>query len=34
VGARFARRMNGDVLRAFVVATGCVIAAYFFWRQV
>ncbi|HEY5212489.1 MAG TPA: sulfite exporter TauE/SafE family protein [Acidobacteriaceae bacterium] len=33
VGARFARRMNGDVLRAVVVATGCVIAAYFFWRQ-
>lgn len=33
VGARFTRRMNGDVLRAFVVATGCVIAAYFFWRQ-
>jgi len=33
VGARFARRMNGDVLRAVVVATGCVIAAYFFWKQ-
>jgi uncharacterized membrane protein YfcA len=33
VGARFARRMDGDVLRALVVATGCVIAAYFFWRQ-
>ncbi|MBW4037445.1 MAG: sulfite exporter TauE/SafE family protein [Acidobacteria bacterium] len=33
VGARFARRVNGDVLRAIVVATGCVIAAYFFWRQ-
>ena len=33
VGARFARRVNGDVLRAVVVATGCVIAAYFFWRQ-
>ena len=33
VGARFARRVNGDVLRAIVVGTGCVIAAYFFWRQ-
>jgi len=33
VGARFARRVNGDVLRAIVVATGCIIAAYFFWRQ-
>lgn len=33
IGARFARRMNGDVLRAVVVATGCVVAAYFFWRQ-
>jgi hypothetical protein len=33
VGAKFAKRMNGDVLRAFVVVTGCVIAAYFFWKQ-
>jgi uncharacterized membrane protein YfcA len=33
LGARFARRANGDVLRAIVVATGCVIAGYFFWRQ-
>jgi uncharacterized membrane protein YfcA len=33
VGARFTRRVNGDVLRAIVVATGCIIAAYFFWRQ-
>ena len=33
VGARFARRVNGDVLRAIVVVPGCVIAAYFFWRQ-
>ncbi len=32
VGARFARRMNGEVLRAIVVATGIVIASYFFWR--
>ena len=33
VGARFARRVNGDVLRGMVVVTGCVIAGYFFWRQ-
>ena len=33
VGARFARRVNGNVLRAIVVITGCVIAGYFFWRQ-
>jgi uncharacterized membrane protein YfcA len=33
VGAQYARRMNPDVLRAIVVLTGCVIAAYFFWRQ-
>ena len=33
IGAKFAKRMNGDWLRAFVVATGCVIAAYFFWSQ-
>ena len=33
IGARLARKANGDVLRAIVVATGCVIAAYFFWRQ-
>ena len=32
VGAQYARRMNPDVLRAIVVATGCVISAYFFWR--
>jgi len=32
IGARFARRANGNVLRAIVVATGCIIAAYFFWR--
>jgi hypothetical protein len=25
--------MNADVLRAIVVVTGCVMAAYFFWRQ-
>jgi hypothetical protein len=33
IGARFARRMNGEVLRLVVVATGCVVAGYFFWRE-
>ena len=33
LGARYARRMNGDVLRAVVVVTGVVIAGYFFWRN-
>jgi uncharacterized membrane protein YfcA len=33
IGARYARRMNPDVLRIIVVATGCAISAYFFWRQ-
>ncbi|MEO6911564.1 MAG: sulfite exporter TauE/SafE family protein [Edaphobacter sp.] len=33
VGARYARRMNPGMLRLFVVMTGCVISAYFFWRQ-
>ena len=33
IGAQYARRMNPGVLRAVVVATGCIIAAYFFWRQ-
>src|SRR6266702_3600313 len=33
VGARYARRMNANVLRTIVVVTGCVMAAYFFWRQ-
>jgi uncharacterized protein len=33
VGAQYARRMNPDVLRVIVVVTGCVISAYFFWRQ-
>lgn len=32
LGAQYARRINGDVLRGFVVATGCAIAGYFFWR--
>jgi hypothetical protein len=33
IGARFTKRVNGEVLRMFVVATGLVIAAYFFWKQ-
>jgi uncharacterized membrane protein YfcA len=32
VGAQYARRMNPRVLRTIVVITGCVMAAYFFWR--
>ena len=32
-GARWAKRMSGDNLRAIVVVTGCVVAAYFFWKQ-
>lgn len=33
IGAQYARRTNPAVLRGIVVGTGCVIAAYFFWRQ-
>jgi hypothetical protein len=33
VGAQYARRMNGNVLRTIVVITGCVMAAYFFWKN-
>ncbi len=33
VGAQYARRMSAGVLRTIVVVTGCVMAAYFFWRQ-
>lgn len=33
LGARLAKRVSGEALRGFVVATGCVIAAYFFWKQ-
>lgn len=33
MGARFAKRMDGEVLRMFVVGTGLVIAAWFFWRR-
>jgi hypothetical protein len=32
-GARYARRMNADVLRGIVVVTGCVMATYFFWSN-
>ncbi len=32
-GAHYSRRMNAGALRAIVVVTGCVMAAYFFWRQ-
>ena len=32
-GAQYTRRMNAGVLRGIVVVTGCVMAAYFFWRQ-
>ena len=33
VGAQYARRMNPAVLRTIVVVTGCVVAAYFFWKN-
>ena len=33
LGAHSTRRMNPDILRAFIVISGVVIAAYFFWRQ-
>ena len=33
VGAHYARRMNPNVLRTIVVVTGCIVAAYFFWRE-
>ena len=33
VGAQYARRMNANILRTIVVATGCVMATYFFWRN-
>jgi len=33
VGAKYARRMNPNVLRAIVVVTGCLVASYFFWRN-
>ncbi len=33
VGAQYARRMSAEVLRTIVVITGCVVAAYFFWKN-
>jgi uncharacterized membrane protein YfcA len=33
IGAQYARRMNANVLRMIVVVTGCIIAAYFFWKN-
>ena len=33
IGAQYARKMNPDMLRLIVVATGCIMAGYFFWRQ-
>ncbi len=33
ISAHYARRMNSDILRIVVVVTGCIMAAYFFWRQ-
>jgi len=33
IGARIAKRVPGEALRAFVVVTGLGIAAYFFWKQ-
>jgi uncharacterized membrane protein YfcA len=33
VGAQYARRMNPAVLRTIVVVTGCIVAAYFFWKN-
>lgn len=33
VGALYARRMNSNMLRTIVVVTGCLVAAYFFWRN-
>jgi hypothetical protein len=33
LGARYSRYMKPEALRMIVVLTGCVISAYFFWRQ-
>ncbi len=33
IGAQYARKMNPDLLRVIVVATGVLMAGYFFWRQ-
>ncbi|MDQ2924013.1 MAG: sulfite exporter TauE/SafE family protein [Acidobacteriota bacterium] len=33
IGAKWTKRTDPEVLRAIVVATGCAISAYFFWKQ-
>jgi uncharacterized protein len=33
IGAQYARKMDAGVLRTIVVTTGCVMAAYFFWKN-
>lgn len=33
LGARFARRMDAEILRGMVVIVGLIISGYFFWRQ-
>jgi uncharacterized membrane protein YfcA len=33
IGAQYARRMNANMLRMIVVATGCIISAWFFWQN-
>lgn len=33
IGARYARRMNGNVLRVVVVVIGCSVAGWFFYRN-
>lgn len=33
IGALYARRINPNVLRLIVVATGCIMSAWFFWRE-
>jgi uncharacterized membrane protein YfcA len=32
-GAKWAKHTNPGVLRAIVVASGCLVAGYFFWKQ-
>jgi hypothetical protein len=33
IGAQYARKIDAGVLRTIVVITGCVMAAYFFWKN-
>lgn len=33
IGAQYARRMNPNILRLIVVATGVLMSAWFFWKQ-